>query len=258
MFNLRKNKHSNQYLQNIYNKYGKESLSFHILEICSKENLNNREAYWVSLMDKDSLFNTGAVGNVLEMTKIVKEKISLKKKGTFGIVANKGKRSITENTANSIREYIMKGFSITDTAKYFNLNHGTIRGIVYGKLYILGVNAELVTDCIKYMQNYKSSRNKSFKHTQESKKEMSKKRKGKNNYQRRFLTDEQINNLRKKYIDGESYATLSREFGLLPQSIRRINLSESYVSGPNIDINLIKQAKEKATNQCEEKRKLKN
>jgi hypothetical protein len=81
----------------------------------------------------------------------------------------------------------MKGNSITDTAKYFNINHGTVRGIVLGKLYILDaeVDKTLLNNCIDYMKNYKSCRNKSFKHTEESKKKMKEDRKGKNNYERR-------------------------------------------------------------------------
>lgn len=44
---LDNNKHYNTYLQNSWNKYGKNSFSFMILESCHKNALNSREQYWI-------------------------------------------------------------------------------------------------------------------------------------------------------------------------------------------------------------------
>ena len=42
---LKSKKHSNMYLQNVYNKHGEESFTFKILEKCEKDNLCSRELY---------------------------------------------------------------------------------------------------------------------------------------------------------------------------------------------------------------------
>lgn len=43
--------HYNQYLQNAYNKYGKDSFTYEILELCPKEKLNEREQFYVKIFD---------------------------------------------------------------------------------------------------------------------------------------------------------------------------------------------------------------
>lgn len=45
---LEKNIHYSKYLQNAWNKYGKENFSFEIIEECKKENLLEREQYWLN------------------------------------------------------------------------------------------------------------------------------------------------------------------------------------------------------------------
>lgn len=48
---LRRNIHSNSYLQAAWNKYnGETTFNFQILEYCSKENLVAREQYWIDLL----------------------------------------------------------------------------------------------------------------------------------------------------------------------------------------------------------------
>ena len=44
---LRKETHTNSHLQNSYNKYGKESFKFYILEEVKKEKIDEREIYWI-------------------------------------------------------------------------------------------------------------------------------------------------------------------------------------------------------------------
>ena len=44
---LRKNVHHNKHLQNSYNKYGEENFKWSIIEECSKEDLNEREIWWI-------------------------------------------------------------------------------------------------------------------------------------------------------------------------------------------------------------------
>ena len=44
---LKQNKHHNSYLQNVWNKYGEKNLEFRIIEKCNKEELNQKEVYYI-------------------------------------------------------------------------------------------------------------------------------------------------------------------------------------------------------------------
>lgn len=46
---LNNNCHHNEYLQNAWNKYGENTFEFYVLEYCSKENLDEKEKYYISL-----------------------------------------------------------------------------------------------------------------------------------------------------------------------------------------------------------------
>ena len=47
-YNLKNNKHFNVHLQDAYNKYGSTVFIHQILEECKKDNLNDREIYWIT------------------------------------------------------------------------------------------------------------------------------------------------------------------------------------------------------------------
>lgn len=48
IYNLKNNKHCNKHLQSAWDKYGEENFIFEILErVCNKENLIEREQYWI-------------------------------------------------------------------------------------------------------------------------------------------------------------------------------------------------------------------
>lgn len=53
---LKLNKHDATYLQNYYNKHGKESLVFHVIEECCQEKLIQREQYYIDTLKP--LFNS--------------------------------------------------------------------------------------------------------------------------------------------------------------------------------------------------------
>lgn len=54
---LRDNIHPNQYLQNAYNKYGKDAFIFDIVERCEKEKLIEREQFHIDSYDFEKLYN---------------------------------------------------------------------------------------------------------------------------------------------------------------------------------------------------------
>lgn len=47
---LKSNSHSNKYLQRAWNKYGEKSFKYHVLEICDKDRLNEREQHWLDVL----------------------------------------------------------------------------------------------------------------------------------------------------------------------------------------------------------------
>ena len=57
---LRHNRHKNKYLQRAWNKYGEENFKHEILELCSVEELDSREQYYINLyrtLDENNGYN---------------------------------------------------------------------------------------------------------------------------------------------------------------------------------------------------------
>lgn len=58
---LRKNKHSNIKLQNLWNKYGESEFSFYMVEVTTKINIREKENHWLDLLfqteDKNNIIN---------------------------------------------------------------------------------------------------------------------------------------------------------------------------------------------------------
>lgn len=79
---LNSNAHKNRHLQNCYNKYGKDSIRFEILEQDLEDNLRDREQYWIDTLKP----NLNIMKNV---------------RGHFGLV-------VSEETKKKISEKIIK------------------------------------------------------------------------------------------------------------------------------------------------------
>ena len=76
IFDLVNNKHCNTHLQNAWNKYGSNMFKFDIVELCSKNELNDKETYWKRYYDKVSgTYNIGHTGNIKTMSDEQKLKI---------------------------------------------------------------------------------------------------------------------------------------------------------------------------------------
>jgi group I intron endonuclease len=78
---LRCGKHFNTYLQNIFSKYGENSLVFFLLKSCPVEELNKYEQEYVLTLDKKYLLNLVDVGNGYTKSEETKKKMSLWQKG---------------------------------------------------------------------------------------------------------------------------------------------------------------------------------
>lgn len=53
---LKKGRHDNSHLQNSFDKHGEKNFKFRVLEEVVKEKLNEREVYWIDVLDS---FNSG-------------------------------------------------------------------------------------------------------------------------------------------------------------------------------------------------------
>lgn len=77
---LKRGKHSNEYLQFSWNKYGEDAFEFHILEECSEEKLNERELFYIQKFDtsnRDYGYNLGYVGDgVCVLSEEARQKMS--------------------------------------------------------------------------------------------------------------------------------------------------------------------------------------
>lgn len=86
-YDLRMNKHRNKHLQNAYNKYGKDSFAYEVLEVISeneKEYQFDREQYWIRLKEacnKKKGYNIQ--DEVLIVPKLTKKVVCLETKEIF-------------------------------------------------------------------------------------------------------------------------------------------------------------------------------
>lgn len=104
---LNKNIHENSYLQNAWNKYGKDCFKFKIIEFTTDENLILREQYYIdyyNVCDENFGYNLAPIaGNTLgyKHTNKTKKKMSLLKKGK---PSNRGSYIMSEETKKKISE----------------------------------------------------------------------------------------------------------------------------------------------------------
>lgn len=73
--------HFNDYLQKSWNKYGKDSFKFYVLEYCSVEELDKRESYYIELyntMNRNNGYNlkSGGQNGGSILSKMSREKLS--------------------------------------------------------------------------------------------------------------------------------------------------------------------------------------
>ena len=83
LWKLRKGNHFNNYLQRSYNKYGEENFKIYILEEVAKEELNDREIYWIDKLNSfDGGYNLTSGGDGgFEVSEEVRRNISEANKG---------------------------------------------------------------------------------------------------------------------------------------------------------------------------------
>jgi len=83
---LRSNRHSNEHLQNAFNKYGEDAFEVRILETCELNKLHEREEYYISITPNKYNFNLKPTGPLklpipsAERREIVRQKLTGRKR----------------------------------------------------------------------------------------------------------------------------------------------------------------------------------
>ena len=90
---LKGQRHGNQYLQNLYNKYGKDSLFYSVLEICDS-NITSREIHYLESLDEDFRLNLKGIDEIVPCSEETRKKLSESHKGIPS--PNKGRRASEE------------------------------------------------------------------------------------------------------------------------------------------------------------------
>ena len=73
---LKRKVHSNPHLQNIYNLYGKSSLTFYVVDFVDLAKLKEMEEFYLSLIDKEYVINLDTVGPLFRASDEHKKKMS--------------------------------------------------------------------------------------------------------------------------------------------------------------------------------------
>ena len=112
---LNKNRHHNCHLQRAWNKYGQENFKFSILTLCTTEELDNKECYYIDLYKTTDLsfgYNLDSGGNLNKThSKETRLKISL---------ANSGERNgmYGKHHTAEWKKYISENYSGVNSATY--------------------------------------------------------------------------------------------------------------------------------------------
>jgi group I intron endonuclease len=148
---LRKNNSKSRYLQYSYNKHGENSFIFYIIEVCLKDELNEREEYYVNNFNTKSPngynMTDGGDGSP-NPTEETKEKLSL------SLIGNKrsfGKHwNLSEDNKENIREAKMgknhpkfAKKEPTATSKFYGVRLAKVYGYSYWKATNVGGGKQL-------------------------------------------------------------------------------------------------------------------
>jgi len=126
---LKLNKHDATYLQNYYNKHGKESLIFHIIEECNQDQLVIREQYYIDNLNPVFNSRKNAESNFgHKFSEKVKQNMSNAQKEW-----RKGKDlsiKLTKELCNEVLELKTKGLKNQEIALKLNISLPSISKII--------------------------------------------------------------------------------------------------------------------------------
>ena len=137
---LKNNHHRNSYLQKAWNKYGEENFVFEVKETCSKEELDEREIFWIKVLESDkrdkryNLTNGGDGVRGYKHTKETKEYLSEYWTGRQQ-GENNTRAILTEQEVKEIISLLLSHVSFVKIAKQYGVSKATIQMIKEKKMW---------------------------------------------------------------------------------------------------------------------------
>ena len=137
---LKNNHHRNSYLQKAWNKYGEENFVFEVKETCSKEELDEREIFWIKVLESDkrdkgyNLTNGGDGVRGYKHTKETKEYLSEYWTGRQQ-GENNTRAILTEQEVKEIVSLLLSHVSFVKIAKQYGVSKATIQMIKEKKMW---------------------------------------------------------------------------------------------------------------------------
>lgn len=176
---LRAHSHNNPILQNVFDKYGKADFIFEVIEECSVEEIDERERYWIAFYDstnREKGYNLASGGSVQKKcSQETVEKMKLSARG------NNSK--LTPEQVTEIKKSIIAGLSFTEIAQ----NFGVSGGCIY-RIKILQNWAYVSPELNEELRNTNTSR------------------------RVKYLNSEEIENCRRRILNGEPAVNLARQY----------------------------------------------
>lgn len=125
---LKKGEHRNRWINEAVKQYGYENFAMSVLEECPKEQLDEKEVYWINKLksyQREYGYNNSMGGkNHVVVSEQTKKLMSLAFQGEKSRTA-----TITEQTANLIVHLLMAGGSIHGIAKKLGISHKIVESI---------------------------------------------------------------------------------------------------------------------------------
>lgn len=212
---LRNNSHDNKYLQNAWNKYGEDNFSFEVVEITTKDSLDEREKFWIehyrNTVGCYSIQDGGQPHDLTryitpEMRKLVGEKNRQRLLGSKAseetrkkmAKTRKGKHPIRKNDvltpeqAKQVKQMLISGIKSKDICSCLEIPYKGVNSIISNNNY----SAIKVDGWEEWYENYSRHRKKR-------------------------LTKAQISEIVYKFTHGKEISELAQEYDIKEETVRR-------------------------------------
>lgn len=159
-YNLRRNKHENIILQNIYNKYKEDNIECILLEICDEKLLKQREQYYIDLRNPYINITKKVERNILSKSSRNKISNTLKEKYKKGIIKPTNISNIVQYTKDG--EFVKEYDTIKQASEENNIHVTTIIRCL-NKTYKTGKNYQwFYKNKIELLQNFERKKIKPY------------------------------------------------------------------------------------------------
>lgn len=128
---LLKNKHANKYMQNAFNKYGKDSFIFEVIEECNRDVLIKTESYYIESMSPDLNFIQNPVAMIHSNETLLRISATLKEAYASKRIKNPISKTVHQYNINGF--YLKSYESCAEAEKQLNLPKGKVSRVASGK-----------------------------------------------------------------------------------------------------------------------------